>query len=237
MDPSGASRGPRLAAVIGLGLLALWLAGPSLAAQKPKKPESLIREGYGAYRDGEVGQEDQGGSGVPSTILVPDPSAPGGYRFQLEEPGVTGLPGQTPSVIPDPSAPAGYRYQPGILSDPDAAPGQAPRVVPDPNAPGGYRINPLPGEADTYLPPGNQPGLPAQPVPPGTPADQPETGLLPQFRWPGEDPAYRQHQEQQRQTEREVTKQRRRYPWEPYQDRRSLRFRDQRQQERETDQD
>lgn len=216
---------------IGLGMLALALTGPALAAGKPAKPSSLVREGYGDYGGGEVRRGEAGDDPTPSTSLAPDPSAPGGYRLQLEEPGVTDLPGQAPSVIPDPSAPGGYRYQPGVLRDPYAPPGQAPRVAPDPDAPGGYRINLLPGEPDIFNQPANQPATPS------APPISPDTGLLPQFQWPGEDPAYRQRQEQRGQAERDAASQERRYPWEPYRDRRSLRYRDQRQQEREASQD
>ncbi len=212
-----------LATVVSLGLLALALAGPANAAEKQLKPSSLIREGYGDFGGGEAKPEDRGDGGALSTTLVPDASAPGGYRIQLEEPGVTDLPGQAPSVIPDPSAPGGYRYQPGVMSDPDATPGQVPRVTPDPSAPGGYRINPLPGEAGLY-------GQPAPAAPPAPQAES-ESGLPPQLRWPGEDPEYRQRQEQSRQPNAQAPPQR--YPWEPYQDRRSLRYRDQRQQAQE----
>jgi|GEM_PF-5746131 len=218
----------RLAAWIGLVWLFLILAGPALAADKPAQPSSLIREGYGDYGGGGARPEAPGEGGTPSTSLTPDPSAPGGYRLQLVEPGVTELPGQAPSVIPDPSAPGGYRYQPGIPSDPDAAPGQAPRVTPDPNAPGGYRLHPLPGEAEFHGPLATPPGPTA---PPATPTAEPDTGLPPSLRWPGEDPEYRQRQEQTRPPNAQAPP--RRYPWEPYQDRHSLRWRDQRHQARE----
>lgn len=212
-----------------MGLLSL--AGPALAAGKPVT-SPLIREGYGDYGGGETRPEAPGEGEAPSTSLTPDPSAPGGYRLQLEEPGVTYLPGQAPSVVPDPSAPGGYRYQPGILSDPDAAPGQPPRVTPDPYSPGGYRINPLPGEPEIYGQPVAPPGATA---PPATPSTESDTGLPPPLRWPGEDPEFRQRQDQSRPPNAQAPP--RRYPWEPYQDRRSLRFRDQRQREREADQD